>query len=364
MKLLPFIILMSFLACASNNKDKKDSKKKIYPDECSQFFPFQGKIVDLESYEYVDIAKSNSTLYTDCSVYAHKFKLESYDTVQISGKKMTIFNDDDEGKYQLVIKGEDGSKRIDLPVDLPLEEVREYYIHLIGFGDAVIVLMLDFYGKDFIVCKYDSNGELLLTTRLEHSFITHPDPNTDYYHPYLYYFGETNSQIIFSAGCFSEKLKTIILSVEDFALLEFDKSVSGLILDEKESEVIGFASYIDDDFEVLLFDGREFKFEIEYASNACDFILKGEKLYIANYHPIATGSSLHCYDLTKKKVIWTADVKQINASHSEYYNSVVLGLYKDKVLMYGLEANGEYLQVFDADSGERLAVFGDFFEYE
>ena len=364
MKLLPFIILMSFLACASNMEDKQDSKKNTYTDECSQFFPFQGKIVDLESNEYVDIAKSDSALYTDCSVYAHKFNSESYDTVQISGKKITIFNDDDEGIYQLVIKGEDGSKRIDLPVDLPLEEVREYYIHLIGFGDAVIVLMQDFYAKDFIVCKYNSNGELLLTIRLEHSFITHPDPNTNYYHPYLYYFGKTKSQMVFSAGCFSDKLKTIILSVEDFSLLEFDKSVSGLILDEKESEVIGFASYIDDDFEVLLFDGREFKFEIEYASDACDFILKGEKLYIANYHPIATGSSLHCYDLTKKKVIWTADVKQINASHSEYYNSVVLGLYKDKVLMYGLEANGEYLQIFDANSGERLAVFGDFFEYE
>jgi hypothetical protein len=292
----------------------------------------------LETYQYADTPKSDIVLYTDCSNYAHRFDKESEMKLYTTRKSYSLFSDDDSGVYQLKIHNEGVCvKIIDLPVDRPLEDVRDYDTWLLNFQQNVVVLIKDFYGKDYIVCKYNSDGELLTKTRIEHSFITHPDPNTDYYHPYLYYFGKTKSQIVFSAGSFSDTLKTIILSVDDFSIQEFDKSVSGLILDETDSEVIGFATNKDNKFEVLLFDGREFDFEIEYASQSCDFILKDNKLYIANYHPIATGSSLHCFDLLKKKVIWTADVKQVNACHSEYYNSVVLGMYKNTILMYGLE---------------------------
>jgi hypothetical protein len=59
---------------------------------------------------------------------------------------------------------------------------------------------------------------------------------------------------------------------------------------------------------------------------------------------------------------WTADVKQINASHSEYANKVTLSMYKNKIVMEGNESYGNYVQLFDAETGKRLATFGDFLE--
>src|SRR5690606_32229672 len=107
-----------------------------------------------------------------------------------------------------------------------------------------------------------------------------------------------------------------------------------------------------------MINGKEYSFSIDYADQACEFLLKGDLLYIANYHPIATGSSLHCFDLKTEKMKWTADVLQVNASHSEYYNKVTLSMYKDRLLMQGDEAYGSYLQIFDAESGKRLKQFG------
>jgi len=111
-----------------------------------------------------------------------------------------------------------------------------------------------------------------------------------------------------------------------------------------------------------MIDNTSFEFVIKQGDPACDNILKDSLLYIANYHPIATGSSLQCYDMRSGKIKWTADVKQIMASHSEYSNKVVISMYQNKIIMEGNEDGGDYVQIFNAETGERLAAFGDFFE--
>ncbi len=70
---------------------------------------------------------------------------------------------------------------------------------------------------------------------------------------------------------------------------------------------------------------------------------------------------MHCFDLRTNKIKWTAGVKQVNADYSEYYNTVTLSMYEDKIIMEGIESYGNYGQLFDAESGESLAVFGSFF---
>lgn len=367
MKLLPIIIALGFLACAGNtNEVSKNKKEKVYPEECSPFFLFQNNVLDLESLVFVDAAKPVNGFYNDCSIFSHRFKIEEEVDIEPEGRHYSLHIDDDEGIYQLLYHNDRLCTNIvELPVDRPLADVRDYDAFILEFEDYIVVVIKDFYGSDFIVCKYNLEAELVDEIRIEHSYITHPDPNTNHYHPYLYYYSKTNTQIVFSSGPdFSEKDKCVILTVDDFTVEEFEQTVGGLILDEKESDIIGFASVIENTIDVFLFDGRKFDFELEYADPSCDFILKGDKLYFANYHPISTGSALYCYDLSKDKLSWTADVKQIYASHSEYYNTVVIGLYKDKILMYGLEAYGEYIQVFNAENGERLAAFGDFIDYE
>jgi hypothetical protein len=189
---------------------------------------------------------------------------------------------------------------------------------------------------------------------------------TDFYFsglPNLYFKDLTANQMIFTSHiAFADTFKTIVLSMDDFEITEYDKTANGIILDENEESLLGFVSQNEEHFTVQMIDNTKYEFEIKYGNPACDFILKDNLLYIANYHPIATGSSLHCFNLNTKKMKWTADVKQINADHSEYSNKVVLSMYKDKIIMEGDEANGDYVQIFDCETGNRLAVFGDFLE--
>jgi len=161
---------------------------------------------------------------------------------------------------------------------------------------------------------------------------------------------------------FADKFKTHVLSMDDFTLTEFDKTANGLILDEKEENLVGFVTQEEDHFTILMTDNKTYEFDIKYGSPACEFILKDNLLYIANYHPISTGSGLCCFDLNTSIMKWKADVKQVMASHSEYSNKVTLSMYKNKIIMEGNESYGDYVQIFEAETGKRLAAFGDFFE--
>lgn len=250
-----------------------------------------------------------------------------------------------------------------MPVERPLPKVHEYYIHLLPYKNDIIMFMEDFYTTHYMICKYNSEGKELMRKEIEHTYITHPEPNTNHYNRYLYFNNLTASQMIFTSHiAFADKFKTIVLSMDDFSIMEYDKTANGIILDDKDENFAGFVSQNKNQFTVQMLDKRTFTFEIKYGNPSCDFILKDNLLYIANYHPIATGSSLQCFDLKTGKMKWTADVKQIMASHSEYSNKVILSIYKNKIIMEGDEASGDYVQIFDAETGKRLAVFGDFLD--
>jgi hypothetical protein len=176
--------------------------------------------------------------------------------------------------------------------------------------------------------------------------------------------------IFTSHMAFADKFVTRILDLNTFEITEYDKIAHGIILDEKEEKLMGFVTSKKDykaekqpvNFEITMIDGKKFEFSIEYGDEACDFLMKDSLLYFANYHPISTGSSLHCFDMKTAKMKWTADVLQVNASHSEYWNKVTLSLYKNKLIIQGDEAYGSYLQIFDSETGKKLAHFGNVFE--
>ncbi|MBN1150394.1 hypothetical protein JXA84_04130 [candidate division WOR-3 bacterium] len=77
-------------------------------------------------------------------------------------------------------------------------------------------------------------------------------------------------------------------------------------------------------------------------------------LFVAVFHPIATGSGLACLDAEYGHEIWRADVEQLSVGHSQYKNEVFIRLIDDKIVMAGDEAGGYYLQVFEAVTGKRL----------
>ena len=236
------------------------------------------------------------------------------------------------------------------------------------YNEFVIVILRDFYGTHYTICKYDADGTLHKKINIEHTYIEHPDPKTNYYKPYLEFHSLTASQMIFTSHmAFADKFVTRVLDLNTFEITEYDKIAHGIILDEKEEKLIGFVTSKKDykkekqpvHFEISMINKINYEFDIDYADQTCEFLVKDSLLYIGNYHPIASGSSLYCFDMRTGKIKWTADVLQVMASHSEYWNKVTLSMYKDKLIMQGDEAYGIYLQIFDAKTGKRLAHFGN-----
>jgi hypothetical protein len=333
-------------------------------EECSNFYPFDGSFINLDENSIDQSIKELATDFKRCSKFAHRFTSPIADTVFSYGYQFIIENNKAKKIYKLHIYYDEKLKKtIDLPVKTPLPEVHEYYIHLLPYKNDVIMFMEDMYSTHYTICKYDTNGKELMRKELEHTYIDHPQPNTNHYHRYLYFLNTTNSQMIFTSHiAFAKKDKTIVLSMDDFSIMEYNKTANGIILDDTETKLMGFVSSKKEHFIIRMINGKSYEFDIKNGDPSCDFILKDNLLYIANYHPIATGASLHCFDLNTSKMKWVADVLQVNASHSEYWNKVTLSLYKNKLIMEGDEAYGKYLQLFDAESGKRLAHFGNVME--
>jgi hypothetical protein len=365
---LLLFVLISFTFCTSPQTTKTNSQTipSSETEECSKYYPFQGYYINLEDNNAELIDDVISTNFKTCSKYAHRFTNPISQSVSLNGKTFVVEQDKEKETYNIgIFEGETRVHTIKLPVESPLPEVREYSIYLLPYKEDIIMYMQDMYTTHYTICKYNSEGDELMSIQIEHTFVTHPDPNTNYQHRYLYLKELTNSQMVFSSHSpFAEKAKTVVLSMDDFTTVEYDKTANGLILDEDDKELAGFVTQTDDHFKVQMVDGKNYAFEIKYGNPGCDFILKDNLLYIANYHPIATGSSLHCFDLNTGEMKWTADVKQVMADHSEYSNIVVISMYKDKIIMEGDEESGDYVQIFDAETGKRLAVFGDFLDVE
>ncbi|PLW93482.1 MAG: hypothetical protein C0592_05950 [Marinilabiliales bacterium] len=361
LNLVFLVILIPFFHC-SNPAEKQNE----YTDECSMFFPYKDHYINLETNQEVeaDIIPAND--FKSCSKYAWRFREPLSDSVYVNGRSFVVEKNRDKEQYLInIYENSEFVKSIIAPTEKPLPEVHDYSLYLTVFEKDVILVMEDMYTTHYFICKYNTDGELLTRQDIEHTFITHPEPNTNQHHRYLYFHGIVGQQMVFTSHiAFAEKDKTVVLNMKDFTVEEYEMRATGLIADENEEKLAGFIDGDDGKFKITMLDGRTFKFGIEYGGPACNCILKGDMLYITDYHPIATGSGLQCFNMKTGKMQWTADVKQVMASHSEYYNTVTLSMYKNKIIMEGVEAYGQYVQIFDAETGERLACVGEFWDLE
>ena len=92
------------------------------------------------------------------------------------------------------------------------------------------------------------------------------------------------------------------------------------------------------------------------------FVVRGDVLYVANYHPGTNGCGVYAYDLTTGKRAWTKALDGIGAvDHSEYSNRVALAVEKHPdrdhfaLVIVGEEASGRYVEVLDLATGKQLA---------
>jgi hypothetical protein len=253
-------------------------------------YPFDSYYIDLETNSSILIDGLPATDFKKCSKYSRKFTYLISDSVCIGKRKFFTDIDSDRGKYDILIRENNKTiATIHLPIENPLPEVQDYSVWIFPYGESLVMFMEDTYSIEYIICKYDINGKELNKATVENTFVTHPDKQTNYHHRYLYFKEIIGNEMIFTSHiAFAEKSKTVTLSLDDFTTKEYDITANGLIADETETKLAGFAENKDEKYEVILLDGREFSFDLKYADPACDFILNGDNIFIANYHPIAT----------------------------------------------------------------------------
>ncbi len=76
------------------------------------------------------------------------------------------------------------------------------------------------------------------------------------------------------------------------------------------------------------------------------------RAYVAQYSAIASGASVYGFDLATGKQRWVTPVRGLGpVDHSEYLNHVTLRLVRGALVVFGDEAQGRYIEVFDTESG-------------
>jgi len=202
--------------------------------------------------------------------------------------------------------------------------------------------------------KYDEKGNVMNSWTIAHTIYKKYD-NTVESIPYLCYFAHTDKEVVFSSMNYGDPHETIILNIIDGTQKKITNSTGGIIIDPKNNSLAGTINFNDDKkiMEVTM-GSKTWKTENDGSDNSAKVVLKDSVLFVARYHNIATGSHVNAYNAYTGKLLWKGDVKQLNVGHSEYYNSVFLTLYKDKLILEGNEAGGDYLQVLDTKTGKNL----------
>jgi len=359
----PFILFF-LCSCTHRTQTVEPTQPVFSTQECSNLYPFQAYYIDLDNLNAVLIDGIPAIDFKNCSKYSHRFNTKkASDSITIGKKTFQLNINSRQKTYHLeILEGTRLIKSIPLPVASPLPNMYEYSGTLNAYGNDVILVLEDQYTTHYTICKYNQEGKLLLKTQIEHTFVTHSEPNNDYHQRYLYFNNITPNQMIFSSGTdLSEKNKTVILSLKDFSTVTYDKSSCGIILDEQDKELSGFISKDSKYHYVMnMMDGKKILLDVQSSAPVFETILHENLLYFAKYNPRSTGSNLYCFDVKAGKMLWIADVKQPKVVHSQYLNKVTLSMYKNIIIMEGNEAAGNYVQFFDAASGKRLADFSDF----
>jgi hypothetical protein len=344
---LTLFLCLQFSCTGQTTKQMEDSNLK--------FYPFDGYYINLETLQRVEIDGILPTNFKSISDYSFRFYAPAnwmnnfYNELVFQNSRFKIQND-------CSIKITELSTSKSIVIDNPdkgcqVERVTgAHFLFASGNGVIEVKRLEGQYG--YQVRNYSESGKCKYSLHIEHTFIE-VKGNTNYHKPYLNYFTCTNKNLVFTSNN-REFPKTVQVNLADGKLTEYPFTVNGIIRTDREENIPGFIliDEIRKKFKTIILNHSWTASPENLYDNNAETVLIGNVLYIAFYHGISTGSSLYAYDMNTGKQIWKANVKQLHAEHSEYYNKVYLSAYKDKIIMEGIEAQGKYLQIFESLSGK------------
>lgn len=85
------------------------------------------------------------------------------------------------------------------------------------------------------------------------------------------------------------------------------------------------------------------------------FVIKDATLIYAEFHMMSSGCELRAYDLDQQKEIWRTPLDGLGPiSHSKYRNRINMEIQNDRVVVYGNESSGQYIESRDLKTGELI----------
>jgi hypothetical protein len=85
-------------------------------------------------------------------------------------------------------------------------------------------------------------------------------------------------------------------------------------------------------------------------------VIDKDRVFVARFSRIASGCWLRAYSAKTGKLLWKTTLKGIVTGHSKYYNMVQMRLdsSQSRVVVFGWEAHGRYIELRDVTSGKLL----------
>jgi hypothetical protein len=348
--LLLLLSFSSLIACNSSQSDKHKTITTAKADTRVYVYHFQKKYFDLNALKFRDTVLDKSWVVIKSEVMTAPGFAEPADSVVYKNRSYKLLQDGDitiseNGKYVKTIPNEDKKLHMD-------NVTGNSVIYATTSGIVHALRLTEQYG--YHITKYDADGNLLNKWTILHTLFIKHKPNEIESVPYLYFFGITNKEIVFSTVWESPRA-TVILNMRNGNQQKLDYSITGMILGEDNDTLLGVIANDSAENHLLVHLGnKNWQIDNPMGNTSTKTILKDSILYVAMYPDISSGCDVFAFNAYTGKQIWKGDVIQMNIPHSKYYNTVYLTLFHDKLILEGIEAGGQYLQILDSKNGKRL----------
>lgn len=347
------MIISVFLFTFCNSQE--NSEVKINENIFERYYPFDNYYVDLDNLTKIEDSVFLKNFKTE-SIYNFRFYAPRdfsntfYQNVEYKGKIFTLQDN------ILEISDTNSGQKIEIkpfPIDYEIDNIVGKHF-LVAISSGVIELLRLSGDSGYLMRKIDEKGNIIFEIQFAHTK-TIIEGNIHHSYPYLYYTTCTNDFMVFVS--YDDNIpKTLMVSLKDGKITEFDKTFNGVLRTDNEDNIPGFIKISDDykSFETIILNNSWKYDKLDGWGNSAETLIIDNVLYISFFHSIATGSSLYAFDLTNGDLFWKAEVDQMNVGHSQYSNVVYLSSFNNKIIMEGNEAFGSYLQIFDCKTGEKL----------
>lgn len=88
------------------------------------------------------------------------------------------------------------------------------------------------------------------------------------------------------------------------------------------------------------------------------FLVKGDAIFLLEYHFMSSGCSVEKIDLKNGKRVWIRPLEGIGPiDHSKYFNDVIIREEKGEIAVYGKESSGRYRETVDPKTGKSTSNY-------